>query len=229
MFNLKKDVDFILELRPYTQKELAHLLHTADNQGIKRKLDNYKISYTAAGRGSKATFCIQEIPDAFKVLCIIELDIPAQSDFNLLRNFFYYFFNDDNFRVLPVAEMADRMTSEGKSISRQTIEKWLKFLEGKNLISRTNTEYTYYKSKIVNNERILTEITKEEHADAWQKYWKDINDGNSQRQAFHKMYSSIDGKPFRVPVPENNAIYTDLIASLSELAADSFEKEYGCP
>jgi len=221
-------VIIILELRTYSRDELAQLLHTSDNQGIKRKLDNYNISYTAAGRGSNATFSIKNIPDKLKVFCITELDIPAQSDFKLLRNFFFYFFNDDSFRILPVAEMADRMSSEGKCISRQTIEKWLKFLEAKNLISRTNTEYTYYKSKIVNNERILTEITKEEHADVWQKYWKDINDGNSHGQAFHKMYSSIDGKPFRVPVPENNAIYTDLITTLSELAADSFEKEYGC-
>lgn len=141
---------------------------------------------------------------------------------------FYYFFNDDTFRILPPAVMAEKMQNDGKTISRQTIEKWLKFLEEKNLISRINTEFTYYKSKLENNNRTLTEITKEAYTEAWKDFWKAISEGSSHEQAFHKMYSSIDGKPFKVPVPENNAIYADLITQLTALAADSFEKEYIC-
>ncbi len=45
MFDLKEGGKSVLEEREYKKAEIAEILHTRDNQGIKRKLNNYGIEY----------------------------------------------------------------------------------------------------------------------------------------------------------------------------------------
>ena len=109
----------MLELRTYTKQELSQIFKATDNQGIKRKLSRYGIQYTTQGRGEQITFTITQVPDPFKVFCIQHLDFNGQTEFRKLRNFLYYFFNDDEFQILPDETKATLLSEKPKPFTKR--------------------------------------------------------------------------------------------------------------
>ena len=87
----------MLELKEYTKSELTEIFRTKDTEGLKRKMDGYGVKYKSKGWGKKTVFEIQEIKEPFKVFCITELGFDGRTDYTKLRNFYYYFFNDEEF------------------------------------------------------------------------------------------------------------------------------------
>ena len=111
----------MLELRKYPKAELSEMFGTQDTEGLKRKLKRYGITFETIGRGQTLTFDIKAMEDQFKVFCITELDFEANCDFTKVRNFYYYYFNDEEFMAMPDEVKEARMWAEGHPVSRQTI------------------------------------------------------------------------------------------------------------
>ena len=92
----------MLEEKTYTLPQLAQELGgAADRQSVLKKLQRRGIAYTAEGRGAKLKITIQSIPDRFPTYCIRELQFAPNSDFEKVRNLFYYCFNDEEFFTYP--------------------------------------------------------------------------------------------------------------------------------
>ena len=88
----------MIEFREYGKAELASILGTRDRQGLVRKLDSWGILHDEPrGRGEYMTVNITGITDPFKVYALTELGVSPQTDFTKLRNFLYYFLNDEEF------------------------------------------------------------------------------------------------------------------------------------
>ena len=77
----------------YKKSELAQIFGSTSNQAINRKLDRYGVKFSVTGRGEQAVYQIQQIADKFKIFAITELGFDANTDFQKLRNFYFYFFN----------------------------------------------------------------------------------------------------------------------------------------
>ena len=84
----------MLEERKYTIAEMAQITGTQNRQGIRRKLENYDIAFEESGRGNTVVFDVKNIPDKFKVFCIIDLGFSSQTDFKklmyLFNNIFFF-------------------------------------------------------------------------------------------------------------------------------------------
>ena len=89
----------MLELREYTKSELSSILGTSDRQGIRRKLERYNIDFDESGHSNNAVFEIKNFERPFKVFCIIDLGVPAQVDFDKMRDYLYYL---STMMVLPI-------------------------------------------------------------------------------------------------------------------------------
>ena len=85
----------MLEVRKYSIAELSTILGSTGKQAIDRKLERYGVEYTSTGRGQSLVYDITKISDPFKVYCITKLGIPAQANFEKIRNLYYYFFCDE--------------------------------------------------------------------------------------------------------------------------------------
>ncbi len=151
----------------------------------------------------------------------MELGFAANCDFYKLRNFVLYFFCDDEFRLLPDEAMQERLTADGKPISRQTIKRWLNRMEEKGLLSQTMGEPYYY--CVMGDKR--WEITAEQYRKGWAAYWEHINKGYSSREAFAAMIDVNSGIVKKKIIPLLNAIYNETIDTLVELAQKEIEKE----
>ena len=156
------------------------------------------------------------MPSAFKMFCVNELDIPAQSDFEILKNFFYYFFCDDEFQQLPVAEMERRMKADGKPITRQTIQKWIKYLDNKDIIN-VNGDFIYYVTFKIDDKFHTEEIPKERYNEAWKRYWAKRKEGCQWHECYNAMCRVNGGKVFKKRIVENNAFYGDLLDNLIDI------------
>lgn len=211
----------MLELRTYTKQELTEIFHATDNQGLKRKLSRYGVQYTTQGRGERATFTITQVPDPFKVFCIQHLDFNGQTDFRKLRNFLYYFFNDDEFQTLPDETKAILLSEEGKYMSRQTIAGYISHLERANYISLTGGEYVYYFAYAKNR----IPATKEQYSKAWKEYWAHQAQGANSFTAIYLMRMKYGGIARKQPIPQFNGIYIKQIETLNDLVCESIEKE----
>lgn len=207
----------MLKMATYTKEDLINEFHTDRMDSIKRSLDRLGYKYeTNKKNGKNLRLTITKLPNMFKVFCISELGIPAQSDFRLLRNFFYYFFCDEEFQQLPIEEMVRIMESEGKKVSRQTISKWIQFLKNKNIINESQ-EYLYFTTVKTDISTESLRITREEYLAAWKAYWDIINNGGMYNEALNAMYKVNGGATFKKPIIEENGFYSDLIDSLVEL------------
>lgn len=112
----------MLEEKTYSISELAAIIGgSSDRQAIKRKLERRHILYSIQGRGSKATFKIEKIPSPFQEFCMDVLKFDKNTDFEKLRNLYYYCLNDELFMAKPDEEKAMLLEDKGKHISRQTI------------------------------------------------------------------------------------------------------------
>ena len=212
----------MIELKTYTKAELAEILHTPGRQGITRKLDGYKISYLCSGRGEDLKFTITAIANPFKVFCITELGIPAQADFIKLRNLFYYLFCCDGFAELPLIEMAERLKEDEKTVSRETIGKWLKYLEHIDYIAFDKTDCTYYAiSPAPDGKKLHREISKQKYNTGWKIYFDSIPEEGGH-SAYARMYNYIGGHPYKKAKMMQNAFYIPQINQLIDIINESF-------
>ena len=158
----------MLELRKYTKPELSKMFGTRGMESLQRKLNRYGIAFDVEGRGENAVFTIRAITDPFKIYCITELGFDGRTDFQKVRNFYNYFFNDDEFMAMPDEVKEYRMRKQGQNVSRQTIASYIAKLDSKNLIDRNTNNYIYYFA-LRQEQRIAD---KEEYLKAWhQRAW----------------------------------------------------------
>ena len=72
----------MLKVGKYPIGELKKLLGTADKQGIDRKLTRYGVAFSSTGWADSRVYDITNIPDPFRLYCVLMLGIPAQADFD---------------------------------------------------------------------------------------------------------------------------------------------------
>lgn len=215
----------MLELRDYTKEELVAIFKIDKMSNIRVNLDRMGYKHETNGKkGKNFRLTITALPpaqDRFKRICIDKLGIPAQSDFFILRNFFYYFFCDEDFRRLTDSQMVEVLAAEGKMVTRQTISKWKNFLEEKQLIYKSSTEYVYF---VTFADKTTMEITKEEYKLAWDRYWNIKRLAGNSVVAWSEMRRVHGGAVSRAPKIEENGFYSELIDTLVEAIEESEEK-----
>ena len=211
----------MLEVKKYSIAELSAIIGSAGKQAIDRKLERYGVEYTSSGRGSSLVYEIINITDPFKVYCITKLGIPAQADFNKIRNLYYYFFCDEGFADLPLIEMAEYMEAEGVPQSRQCITRWIEYLKDINYIGFTKTDCKYFRiEKTPSKVKIPHEISREEYGKAWAIYHQHkLIEGPAY--AYALMYNTLGGHPYKKPIYYNNAIMYQEIQELIDIIIDT--------
>lgn len=212
----------MLELmKSYTKPEMSAMFGTRSMQGLQRKIERYGVSFDVDGRGETANFTITNIENPFKIYCITELGFDGHTDFYKLRNFYYYFFNDIEFRAMPNEVQETRMRLVHKDVSRQTIATYLNKLSQKNYIDLSVGDYVYYFA-FKDKQRI---VEKDEYLAAWRKYWKNIRNGHSNYDAIYKMRNEFGGVARKHIIPEISGFYHREIELLCNLIQGDIEKE----
>lgn len=211
----------MLEIKKYGIAELSEILNSTGKQAIERKLERYGVEYISTGRGNDRVYDIVKIADPFKVYCITKLGMPAQANFEKIRNLYYYFFCDEGFADLPLIEMAEYMEAEGVGQSRQCVTKWIEYLRQINYIGFTTTDCKYYAiEKTPSKVKICHEITKEEYCKAWTVYHRyKVDEGTYA--AYARMYNMIGGHPYKKPIYYHNAIMYQEIQELIDMILDT--------
>lgn len=205
----------------YRELEMSNMFGTKSKEGLDRKLRRYGVSFTVTGRGEQAVYRIRHLADPFKIYAITEMGCDANTDFRKLRNFFYYFFNDENFRNLPDEMKEQRMREDGKDVSRQTIKKYESRLVQMEYIAYLGGQdcayYFAYKEK-------RREATREEYCKAWQEYWPN-KAHMGYEQAIRLMIFHHGGIAKKQPRPTLNGIYGREIDYMLSLITESIENE----
>ena len=211
----------MLKVGKYPIGELKKLLGTADKQGIDRKLTRYGVAFSSTGWADSRVYEITNIPDPFRLYCVLMLGIPAQSDFEKIRNLYYYFFCVEGFTDLPLIEMAKVMEAEGVPASRQFVSKWIEYLRHLDYINFTNAECEYYAiSRDEQNNRVCKVISRADYISAWCIYfeWRDVEGCGS---AYARMYNTIGGHPYKKPIYQENALKCAEIQELIDIIIDT--------
>lgn len=207
----------------YTKPELSRIFGTKAKQGLNRKMTGYGITFAVSGRGEKSVYEIQKIQEPFKVFAITELGFDANTDFRKLRNFYFYYFNDEEFMAMPDEVKESRLRKEDKDISRQTIAKYTEKLRGHDLIDRFGNGFIYYFA-YKGEQRI---VQREEYSKAWREYWANRNDGMDWYDAIYNMIATYGGVARKQPIPQINGIYKEEIEYMLSLIQQSIENEIG--
>lgn len=211
----------MLEVKKYGVAELSAILGSTGKQAIDRKLERYGIEYDSTGRGQSLVYDIKHIPDPFKVYCITKLGIPAQANFEKIRNLYYYFFCDEGFADLPLIEMAEYLEAEGVPQSRQCVTKWIEYLRHLDYIGFTNTDCKYYAiEKTPSKVKICHEISREEYCKAWAIYHQHKYE-EGPAYAYALMYNTLGGHPYKKPIYYQNAIMYREIQELIDIIIDT--------
>lgn len=205
----------------YRKLEMSNMFGTKSKEGLDRKLRRYGVSFTVTGRGEQAVYRIRHLADPFKIYAITEMGCDANTDFRKLRNFYYYFFNDEDFRNLPDEMKEQRMREDGKDVSRQTIKKYGRRLVQMEYIAYLGGQDCVYYFAYKERRR---EATHEEYRKAWQEYWQDKANMSSQ-QAIRLMVIHYDGIAKKQPRPTLNGIYGREIDYMLSLITESIENE----
>ena len=205
----------------YSKPELTQMLGTRSKQGIDRKLDRYGVVYEVCGRGERAVYTVKGMADPFKVFAITELGYDANTDFTKLRNFYYHFFEDEEFRAMPDEVKEVRMRKMGHDVSRQTIATYTRKLEDNELISRNTRDFIYYFA--YKQEQRMCDHA--EYVQAWYEYWDDIDSGLNSYDAIANMITDHDGVARKQPIPEINGIYNEKIELMLTYIQQSIETE----
>lgn len=212
----------MIEVRDYSKAEISAILRTRNKQQIDNKLNNYDIEFFSTGSGNNRMYHITQLNDPFKVFAILELGFEAQTDFCKLRNFYYYFFNDEEFSAMPDEVKEQRMRSAGMSVSRQTIASYLRKLDATEMINRNSYNYIYYFA-YKGTQRITD---KTEYSKAWSEYWRDIvYKGNNSFGAIEKMRANYGGVAKKQAIPEINTIHLSKIETMLFYLQQSIENE----
>lgn len=204
----------------YKKSELAQIFGSTSNQAINRKLDRYGVQFSVAGRGEQAVYQIQQIEDKFKIFAITELGFDANTDFKKLRNFYYYFFNDEEFQTLPDEMKEARMRENNKDISRQTIAKYENKLVERNYITY-GCDYIYYFAH--DNKRRV--VDRPEYSRAWKEYWANRESGMDSHLAICYMIVNYGGVARRQAIPVFNAFYMKEMDEMQSYIEESIEND----
>ena len=207
----------------YSKPELAAMIGNGSVESMKRKLTRYNVVFRITGRGEKANFEILDIQNPFKLFCILELKCGANTDFQKLRNLYFYFFNDEEFCAMPDEVKEQRMMEKGVPVSRQTIANYIQKLVNQEWVYKDSHNYIYYFA-YKNTQRIATRA---EYSTAWKEYWKNKEQGMDSMEAIIYMRATYGGVARKQAVPEPNAIYLNKIAELNNYIQLSFENEIG--
>ena len=212
----------MLAKKSYSIAEMEELLNTKGKQNIDRKLERYGIGFTSDGRGDTRIYTINSIPDdPFKVYAIIKLGIPAQSDFTKIRNLYYLLFCAEGFAEAPLIEMARIMEAEGVPMARQTITKWVDYLQHINYITFSADNIKYY---VIRKNAVGKKEYKEVDADTYKKgwaiyhHWKWVEGSG---KAYARMFNTIGGHPYKKPEIVENAVLQHDIDELIEVINES--------
>lgn len=207
----------------YSKPELTKMFRTKDMQGLQRKMQRYGIAFSVSGRGEQANFRIDGLKDPFKVYAVLHLQCDANTDFHKLRNFYYYYFNDEEFMAMPDEVKEHRMRECGKDISRQTIAGYVRKLVQYDMISRNTDTYIYYFA--FQHKQIMTD--RAEYRQAWHEYWIDRENGFSSFDAICRMRTKYGGVARKQAIPAINGIYNQEIEYMLTLIQRSIENEIG--
>lgn len=206
----------------YKKSELTQIFGSKSNQAISRKLDRYGVKFSVAGRGEQAVYKIRQMDDKFKIFAITELGFDANTDFQKLRNFYFYFFNDEEFQTLPDEMKEARMRENNRDISRQTIAKYLDRLVEHNYIAYLGgDDFVYY---FAHKGKRRT-VEKSEYSRAWREYWSDKESGMDYYTAIYNMIVHYGGVARKQAVPTVNAIYGKKIDEMLSYIEQSIENE----
>ena len=200
---------------------MTEMFGTRSMQGLQRKMERYGVAFDVFGRGETATFTITNIENPFKIYCITKLGFDGHTDFYKLRNYYYYYFNDIEFRSMPNEVQETRMRLVHKDISRQTIATYLQKLIHNNFICLTSNEFVYYFA-YKDKQRI---VEKDEYISAWREYWNDIRNGFSSYDAISNMIETYNGVARKQEIPVINGIYNKEIELLCNLIQGDIESE----
>ena len=211
----------MLELTCYKKAELSKIFGTQNTEGLNRKLERYGIVFEKSGRGKSALYHIQKIKDPFKVYAIVELGFDGGIDFKKLRNFYWYYFNDDEFRTMPDEVKEYRMRKSNVPVSRQTIANYESHLVTHNLVM-VDTKNCIYYFAYKQEQRF---VEKEEYLEAWYQYWDDIDNGLTSFEAICNMRETYGGVARKQPIAELNGIYLKEIDYIMSLIQMSIENE----
>ncbi len=212
----------MLEIKNYTKPEMSAMFGTRNMENLKRKMQRYGIIFDVAGRGENAVFTIKEIEDPFKIYCITELDFDGRTDFKKALIFFYYFFNDIEFRTMPDEVKEYRMRDQKQDVSRQTIATYISKLDRKNLVDRNSSDFIYYFA-YKHTQRITD---KEEYLKAWHEHWDRLHEqGWDSYSSIMQMFADYGGVARKQAIPHWNAIYTNKAEEFNTLIIESLEKK----
>lgn len=220
MVDLKGKDKTMLELRTYTIDEIASILGVNDRQGIQRKLNRYGVGYSVSGWGTATKFTINNIADEFKLFCILDLGMSANTDFNKFLYFMYYFLNDEDFRWLPDEILEIKMNEIENHISRQTIANYKRVLSRLNLFAKVG-DYVYYFAR--RNNQIITDEAI--YKKAWCEYWENKNNGIDSQEAICIMCAKYGGVARKQVPMEENTIYADIVNKINDMVCKTIEKD----
>lgn len=213
----------MLEKKSYSIVEMESMLGSVGKQNIDRKLQRYDIDFTSEGYGQNRIYTIKHIPDPFKVYAITKLGIPAQADFTKIRNLYYLFFCGEDFTDSPLIEMERIMEEEGVPMARQTITKWINYLEHIDYIAFNNIDCKYYaiKKDSLSNQKSYEEIDAETYKKGWAIYHSSKEEIGASK-AYTLMYNIVGGHPYKKPAVMQNAVYEQEIGELIDVINESF-------
>ena len=212
----------MLELGKYYSKpELSMIFGSRNKQGLERKMKGYGIEFSVFGRGESAIYEIQKLNDPFKVFAITELDCGSNINFEKLRNFYWYYFNDEIFMAMPDEVKEVWMKKENYTITRQTIANYTQKLVNKNMINRNTTNFIYYFA--FKGTQQFTD--RNEYGKAWSEYWSDLSNGATSYEAIENMRFNYGGVARKQAVPEVNGIYNEKIEQMLSYIQMSIENE----
>lgn len=205
----------------YIKSELSETFGTKDKQGLERKMSGYGITFSVSGRGNNAVYEITDMADPFKIFAITELGFGGNTSFEKLRNFYWYYFNDETFMAMPDEVKEVWMKSENKTITRQTIANYTYKLVSHDMVERNTNNFIYYFA--YKQTQRLTD--KAEYVQAWKEYWNDISNGICSFDAICNMRTKYGGVARKQAIPEINGIYNDKIEYMLSLIQKSIENE----
>lgn len=209
--------------KTYTKPELSTVFGSRDKQGLERKMLSYQIGFSVSGRGEEAVYEIQTMGDPFKVFAITELGCGGNTSFDKLRNFYWYYFNDEIFMAMPDEVKEVWMKRENHTITRQTIASYTQKLVRKNMIDRNTKNFVYYFA-FKGTQRFAEHA---EYLQAWKEYWADINGGCGNFVAIANMRATYGGVARKQAIPDINGIYNKEIEYMLSAIQQSIENEQG--
>ena len=215
---------FKLKLEPgtYSITELGEIIDSHGKQAIDRKLNNWEVSYSSTGRGAERKYTIKELRNPFKIFCITELDINVRTDFNKLRDVFYFLLNDPDVRFWPAERLSAFLASMNRSVSRQSIRNYTDKLI---LNEYAGTDFDNFKYYFAYKNNYI-ETTRGMYSQAWRKYWILKNEeGKDSRFAIADMIRNYGGVARKHEGIFLNGFYHSKIDYLNSLVCESLENE----